>query len=76
MIEQHETDKIPTPAEAVQTQMLCIQRAIELLQDDLDELTSTIDPETAKWIDTATFSHASGLAQGIIAVYAERSAKL
>jgi len=60
-----------TPSETVQKQHAEILRAIELLQNDLNEMTGSVDPKTESWRDVAEYAHAAEAARTVIAAYGE-----
>ena len=60
-----------TACEVVQEQHATILKAIQLLQGDLDVMTSEISPSTESWLDVSKFAHVADIARGIIERYDE-----
>ena len=61
-----------TSSETVQYQAAQIQKAIELMQADFDNMTATIDSETTSWADVAKYAQLADLARDIIERYEEK----
>jgi hypothetical protein len=61
-----------TASEVVQEQHAAILHAIQLLQNDLNEMTSKISPTTESWRDVVEYAHVAEMARGIIERYEEQ----
>jgi len=55
-----------TAGQVVQEQNIIILRAIQLMQQDLREMDSTISPETDNWGDVSKYAHVADIAHMIV----------
>jgi hypothetical protein len=59
-------------SDAILEQHMMIEKAIRLLQSDLEALEGTVSPNSESWVDVAKFAKTADIARGIINSYTEK----
>jgi phage host-nuclease inhibitor protein Gam len=60
-----------TATETIARQIADMQAAIELLQSKINDITSSVDAESANWTDVGKVAMTAELARGLVAAHNE-----